>query len=85
MGLNEGNVGRSVCPAFGKSTYGASLTKTSETVLEIAIGIDQIMMSPIELLKCCYQFGFLIPLAQNLCSEHFPMLNEVLKALSHAL
>ena len=29
------------------------------------------MMSPIELLKCCYQFGFLIPLAQQLCNEHF--------------
>ena len=23
MGLNEGNIGRSVCPGFGKSTYGA--------------------------------------------------------------
>ena len=42
------------------------------------IGTDQIMMSPIELLKCCYQFGFLIPLAQQLCSEHFPTLHEVL-------
>ena len=42
------------------------------------VGIDQIMMSPIELLKCCYQFGFLIPLAQQLCSEHFPTLHEVL-------
>ena len=36
------------------------------------------MMSPIELLKCCYQFGFLITLAQQLCSEHFPRLHEVL-------
>ena len=27
MGLNEGNVGRSVCPGFWKSTYGLSLTK----------------------------------------------------------
>ena len=34
IGLNEGNIGRSVCPGFGKSTYGASLAKTSETVLE---------------------------------------------------
>ena len=31
IGLNEGNVGRSVCPGFGKSAYGASLAKTSET------------------------------------------------------
>ena len=36
MGLNEGNIGRSVCPGFGKSTYGASLVKTSETILETA-------------------------------------------------
>ena len=36
------------------------------------VGIDQITMSPIELLKCCYQFGFLISLAQQLYSEHFP-------------
>ena len=36
IGLNEGNVGRSVCPGFGKSTYGASLTKASETILETA-------------------------------------------------
>ena len=36
------------------------------------------MMSPIELLKCCYQFGFLIPLAKQLCSEHFPTPHEVL-------
>ena len=36
MGLNEGNIGRSVCPGFGKSTYGASLAKTSETILETA-------------------------------------------------
>ena len=34
--LNEGNVGRSVCPGFRKSTYGASLAKTSETILETA-------------------------------------------------
>ena len=34
MGLNEGNIGRSVCPGFGKSTYGASLAKTSETILD---------------------------------------------------
>ena len=27
MGLNEGNIGRSVCPGFGKSTYGASLAR----------------------------------------------------------
>ena len=24
------------------------------------VGIDQIIMSPIELLKCCYQFSFLL-------------------------
>ena len=42
------------------------------------VGIDQIMMSHIELLKCCCQFGFLKPLAQQLCSEHFPTLHEVL-------
>ena len=29
------------------------------------VGIDQIMMSPIELLKRCYQFGFLIPVPQE--------------------
>ena len=42
------------------------------------VEIDQIMMSPIELLKCCYQFGFFIPLAQQLCNESFPTLHEVL-------
>ena len=42
------------------------------------VGIDQIMMSPIELLKCCYQFVFWIPLAQQFCSEYFPTLHEVL-------
>ena len=42
------------------------------------VGIDQIMMSPIELLMSRYQFGFLIPLAQQACSEHFPTLHEVL-------
>ena len=31
----------------------------------------------IKLLKCCYQFGFLIPLAQQLCSEHFPTLHNL--------
>ena len=36
IGLNEGNIVRSVCPGFGKSTYGASLAKTSETILETA-------------------------------------------------
>ena len=36
IGLNEGNIGRNVCPGFGKSTYGASLPKTSETILETA-------------------------------------------------
>ena len=52
IGLNEGNIGRSVCPGFGKTTYGASLAKTSETILETATlqDFDQIMMSPIELL-----------------------------------
>ena len=109
--LNDGNIGRSVCPGFRKSTYGSSLAKTSETILEI----DQIMMSPIELLMCCYLYVclfvvvffvavffcfvflffffffllffffffflfvcFFIPLAQQLCSEHFPRLHEVL-------
>ena len=33
-GLNERNVGRSICPGFGKSAYGTSLAKTSETILE---------------------------------------------------
>ena len=33
------------------------------------------MMYSIELLKCCYQFVYLIPLAQQLCSEHFPTLH----------
>ena len=42
------------------------------------VGIDKIMMSTVELLKCYYQFGFLIPLAQQLCSEHFPNVHEVL-------
>ena len=36
IGLNEGNEGRSVCPGFWKSTYGSSLAKTSETILETA-------------------------------------------------
>ena len=36
IGLNEGNMGRSVCPGFWESTYGASLAKTSETILETA-------------------------------------------------
>ena len=41
------------------------------------VGIVQSMMALI-LLKCCYQFGFLKLLAQQLCSEHFPTLPEVL-------
>ena len=45
--------------------------------LKDASWIDQIM-SPIEPLKCFYQFCFLIPLAQQSCSEHFPTLHEVL-------
>ena len=36
IGLNEGNIGRSVCPGFGKFTYGSSLAKTSEIILETA-------------------------------------------------
>ena len=36
IGQNEGNVDRSVCPGFWKSTYGSSLAKTSETILETA-------------------------------------------------
>ena len=36
IGINVGNVGESVCPGFGMSTYGASLAKTSETILETA-------------------------------------------------
>ena len=35
------------------------------------------MMSSIELLKCCYQFGFLIPLAQQRFSEHSPTLHSL--------
>ena len=31
-GLNEGNVGRRVCPWFWKSIYGSLLAKTSETI-----------------------------------------------------
>ena len=27
IGLNEGNIGRSICPGFRKSTYGASLER----------------------------------------------------------
>ena len=42
------------------------------------VGIDRIMMSPIELLMCCTSLVFLIPLAQQPCSEHFPTLHEVL-------
>ena len=42
------------------------------------VGIDQIMISLIELLKCCYQFRFLIALAQQPCSELFPMLHKAL-------
>ena len=47
------------------------------------VGIGQIMMSPIELLKCCYQFGFLIPQAQQLCSEHFSTLHDLNRRLAH--
>ena len=36
LAMNEGNVGRRVCPGFWKSTYGSSLAKTSETILETA-------------------------------------------------
>ena len=43
------------------------------------VGIDQIMMSPIEHFKCCYQLFFFGGGgggwgggAQQLCSEHFP-------------
>ena len=48
IGLNEGIVGRSVCPEFWKSTYGSSLAKASETNSGNChiVGIDQIMMSP---------------------------------------
>ena len=37
IGLNEGNIGKSVCPGLGKSIYGASLAKPSETILETTI------------------------------------------------
>ena len=60
---------------FWKATYGSPLAKTSENSGNCHIvGTCQITMSPIELLKCCYLFSFLIPLAQQLCSEHFPTL-----------
>ena len=36
IGLNEGNVGRSVCPGFWKSAYSSPLAKTSEAILETA-------------------------------------------------
>ena len=41
IGLNGRNVGRSVCPAIWKSTYGSSLAKHQKQFL-----IDQITMSP---------------------------------------
>ena len=47
MGLNEGNVVRSVCPGYGKSTYCASLAKTSETVLETATFRNPVMQKEI--------------------------------------
>ena len=40
------------------------------------VGINKIMMSPIELFKC--PFGSVIPLAQYSCSENFPAFHKVL-------
>ena len=42
------------------------------------VGIGKIMVSPIVLLKCCYQFGPMIPLAQQRSSEHFSVFFKVL-------
>ena len=36
------------------------------------VGIDQVIMSQTERFKCFYQFGVLIPQAQQVCSEDFP-------------
>ena len=36
------------------------------------VGIDKIMVSLIELFKCCYQFGPLIFLAHQPSSVHYP-------------
>ena len=59
-GLNEGNVGRSGCPGFRKSTYGSSLEKNIRNNSGNChiVEIDQIMMA-------LYQFFvvFFIPLA----------------------
>ena len=45
IGLNEGNIGRSVCPGFGKSTYGASLNRTeNDTEHKIYLYLDTIMI-----------------------------------------
>ena len=43
-----------------------------------AVGIGKIMISPVVLLKCCYQFGPMIPLAQQRSSEHFSAFYKVL-------
>ena len=82
IGLNEGNIVRSVCPGFGKSTYGSSLAKTSQTILETATlkGLTRSWCLPLNFLSVTTSlfFFFLIPLAKQLCSEHFPTLYEVL-------
>ena len=77
IGLNEGNVGRTVCPGFRKSTYGSSFAKTSETILETAhcrdcLDLDVSHRTSYVLLPV----WFFIPLAQQLCNEHFPTLHE---------
>ena len=76
MGLNEGNIGRSVCPGFGKSTYGASLAKTSETILEnkmrtklIYFPLDTIVVRGSVKNKVTY---FILCMDENKISEVFP-------------
>ena len=71
---------RSVCQGFWKSwlVIGKNIRNDSGNCHIVGIDLDLIMMSPRVLLKCCYQFGFLIPLARQPCSENFPALHEVL-------
>ena len=56
--VNEGNIGRSVCPGFRKSTYVIGKTIRNNAGNYHNVRIAQIMMSLIELIKCCYQHVF---------------------------
>ena len=71
IGLNEENVGRSVCRVLKVYLWlvvGKNIRINSGTCQ--IIGIDQIMMTHKKVLVT--SLVSLIPLAQQLCSEHFP-------------